>query len=152
MDIRVGAITMVSQKRKQRLFNGMSYREVQRSNGIRRKQLPKADQTWLKANGYRNVGWDHIIKLYQKINDFLASPDSDDPTLEELFLKADQIGKQYQTTEEVKAFDQAFRTEVDAISDQIDQQFPDQEGEIVDYSQSSQSPRKRKATAKSRKR
>ncbi|MBE9109689.1 hypothetical protein IQ273_09710 [Nodosilinea sp. LEGE 07298] len=142
---------MASQKRKQRLFSGMNYREVQRSNTNRKKKLPKADQVWLKTNGYRNVGWDNVIKLYEKINDFLAAPDTDDPTLEELFLKADQIGKKYQTTEEVNAFEQAFQTEVHAISDQIDQQFPDQEVEMVDYSQSSRSHPKRK-TAKSRKR
>lgn len=143
---------MVSQKRKQRLFSGMSYREVQRSNTNRKQKLPKTDQTWLKINGYRNVGWDNIIQLYQKINDFLSSPDSDDPTLEELFLKADQIGKKYQTTEEVKAFEQAFQTEVNAISGQIDQQFPDQEVEIIDYSQASRSNQKRKTTTTSRKR
>ncbi|PSN14123.1 hypothetical protein C7293_13035 [filamentous cyanobacterium CCT1] len=85
------------------------------------------------------------------MNDFLASPDSDDPTLEELFLKADQIGKKYQTVEEVKAFEQAFQTEINAISEQIDHQFPDQEIEVVDYSPPSRTNQKRK-TAKSRKR
>lgn len=142
---------MASQKRKQRLFSGMSYREVQRSNTNRKKKLPKADETWLKANGYRNVGWDNVIKLYQKINDFLASPDVDGSTLEELFLKADQIGKKYQTDEELKAFEQAFQAEIDAISEQVDQQFPDPEVEIVDYSQPPQSNQRRK-TGKSRKR
>ncbi|MFQ4135929.1 hypothetical protein PGN35_006370 [Nodosilinea sp. PGN35] len=142
---------MASPKRKQRLFSGMTYREVQCSNTNRKKKLPKADQTWLKTNGYRNVGWDNVIKLYQKINDFLASPDSDDPTLEELFLRADQIGKKYQTAEEIKAFEQAFQAEVDTISEQIDQQFPDQEVDIVDYSRTSRPNQKRK-TAKSRKR
>jgi hypothetical protein len=106
---------MASQKRKRRSFSGMSYREVQRSNSNRKKKLPKADQTWLKTNGYSNVGWDNVIKLYQKINDFLASSDADDPTLEELFLKADKIGNKYQTAEEVNAFEQAFQTEIDAI-------------------------------------
>lgn len=142
---------MVSQKQKYRLFSGMSYREVQRSNTNRKKKLPKADQTWLKTNGYRNVGWDNVIKLYQKINDFLASPGADELTLEELFLRADQIGKKYQTTEEVNAFEHALQTEIDAISEQIDHQFPDQEVEIVNYSQPSRSGRKRK-TVKSRKR
>lgn len=145
MDIRVGSIAMVSQKRKQRLFSGMGYREVQRSNTNRKKQLPKADQAWLKANGYRNVGWDNVIQLCQKINDFLASPDADSPTLEELFLKADQIGKKYQTIEEINAFEQAFQIEVDAIAEQIDRQFPDQEVEVVDYSQPARVNQKRKA-------
>ncbi len=143
---------MVSQKCKPRRFSGMGYREVQCSNTDRKKKLPKADQVWLKTNGYRNVGWDNVIELYQKINDLLVSPDSDDPTLEELFLKADQIGKKYQTVEEVKAFEQVFQAEVNAISEQIDQQFPDQEVEIVDYSQPSRSSQKRKTTTKSRKR
>lgn len=142
---------MVSQKRKRRSFSGMSYREVQRSNANRKKELAKADQIWLKTNGYSNVGWDNVINLYQKINDFLASPDSDEPTLEELFLKADQIGKKYQTEDEIKAFEQAFQAEIDAVAEQIDQQFPDRDVEMVDYSQASRSYQKRK-TVKSRKR
>lgn len=142
---------MVSQKRKRRSFSGMSYREVQRSNTNRKKKLPKADQTWLKTNGYSNAGWDNVIKLYQKINDFLVEPDADDPTLEELFLKADKIGKKYQTAEEVNAFEQAFQTEIDAISEQIDHQFPEQEVEVVDYSSSARTNQKRKI-ARSRKR
>ncbi len=142
---------MANQKTRQRLFSGMTYREVQRSNTNHKKKLPKADQTWFKTNGYRNVGWDNVIKLYQKINDLLSSSDSDDPTLEELFLRADQIGKKYQTAEEVNAFETAFQIEVDAISEQIDKQFPDPEIEMVDYGKPSKLGPKRKTT-KSRQR
>lgn len=138
---------MAKQKNKKRLFSGMSYREVQRSNSSRKSQLPKTEQRWLKENGYRNVGWDNIIKLYQKINDLLASSEADDPSLEELFLKADRIGNKYQTPEEIEAFNQALRTEVEAISDAIDKQFPD-EFEFVDYSQKARQTAKSKPSKK----
>ncbi|MBE9136363.1 hypothetical protein IQ254_03960 [Nodosilinea sp. LEGE 07088] len=141
---------MAGTRRKQRLFSGMNYREVQRSNTNRRKKLHKADQAWLKDNGYKNIGWDNVIQLYQKINDILTSPKPDDPTLEDLFLKADQIGQKYQTPDEIKAFEQTLQVEVDAISEQIDNQFPDQDVEMIDYSAASR-PRAKRNAAKSRK-
>ena len=142
---------MGSKKSKKRLFSGMSYREVQRSNSNRRSNLSKKDQKWLKDNGYKNVGWDNVIKLYQKINDFLTSSDLDDPSLEDLFLKADKIGSKYQTQEEVEAFNQALKLEVEEISDEIDKQFPDLEHELVDYSQHSVGRTSKKATTKRKK-
>ncbi|MBW4652335.1 MAG: hypothetical protein KME20_04705 [Kaiparowitsia implicata GSE-PSE-MK54-09C] len=130
---------MATKKSQKRLFSGMGYRDVQRSNSSRKHTLSKAQQIWLKDNGYRNVGWENIIQLYQKINDFLSGSDSDEPTLEELFLKADQIGSKYQTPDERAAFDQALQTEVAAISEVIDTQFSDTESEFVDFSKSSHS-------------
>jgi hypothetical protein len=127
----------------------MTYREVQRSNTTRRNKLPKADRVWLQEHGYRNVGWDNVITLYQKINDFLTSPgDGEEPTLEELFLRADHIGKKYQTPEEVQAYEQALQAEVEAIAAQIDRQFPDDQVEVVDYGSLAQT---RRRPAKSRK-
>lgn len=128
---------MANRSRQRRTFSGMSYREVQRSNSTRRKQLSKPEQNWLKDNGYKNVGWDNVIQLYQKINDFLAHPDDDEPTLEDLFLQADRIGEKYQTPEEIESFKQQLADEVSAISDQIDQQFPETDGEVVDFRQKS---------------
>ena len=138
---------MASKKSKKRLFSGMGYREVQRSNSGRRKKLHKKDQIWLKEQGYKNVGWDHVTKLYQKINDLLLQPDSDEDTLEELFLKADRIGNKYQTPAEIAKFNQKLSTEVNEIADEIDRQFPEPETEFVDYSQTAtkrQSSTKRK--------
>ena len=128
---------MASKKSKKRLFSGMGYRDVQRSNSTRRRQLPKAEQNWLKENGYRNVGWDNVIQLYQKINELLSVSDADDPTLEDLFLKAESIGNKYQTVEEREAFNEALRTEAEAIAQKIDQQFPDDEVEFIDFSNAS---------------
>ncbi|NEQ20482.1 MAG: hypothetical protein F6K28_14805 [Microcoleus sp. SIO2G3] len=72
------------------------------------------------------------------MNEFLAYPDADDePTLEELFLEADRIGQKYQTREEREAFNQEMAAEVSAISDLIEQQFPETELEVIDYSKSS---------------
>jgi hypothetical protein len=133
---------MPKQKQPSRKFSGMGYREVQYSNSIRRSQLPKTEQKWLKENGYKNVGWESVIQLYQKLNDLL-----DDSTLEELFLEADRIGQKYQTSEEVEAFHQQVAAEVSAIADLIDQQFPDTEVEVKDFSQS---PRIRPRTKQTR--
>lgn len=130
---------MKSQKGQSRAFSGMGYREVQRSNSIRRSKLPKSEQVWLKENNYKNVGWDNVIQLYQKINELVAEPNEDEPTLEELFLKADRIGQKYQTPEEIETFNQQMAAEVSAISDLIDQQFPETEIEAVDFSQSAPS-------------
>ena len=113
----------------------MSYREVQRFNSDRKSKLPKQDQNWLKKNGYKNVGWDNVIKLYQKVNDLLEQPDQNEDTLEELFLKADRIGGKYQTPQEIEAFNQQLAAEINQIADEIDRQFPEHEIEFIDYSQ-----------------
>lgn len=139
---------MTSRKRQCRTFSGMSYREIQRSNSTRRSQLPKPDQVWLKENGYKNVGWDNVIQLHQKINERLAQPDGDEPTLEELFLQADRIGQKYQTPEEIAAFKQQMTTEVGAISELIDQQFPETDVEVIDYRQAPRSSTKNNPSRK----
>ncbi|MEL6229448.1 MAG: hypothetical protein AAFR24_06005 [Cyanobacteria bacterium J06627_3] len=125
---------MASKKSKKRLFSGMGYREVQRSNSNRRNQLPEKEQIWLKAQGYKNVSWDNVIKLYQKINALLLQPDSNEESLEELFLKADRIGNKYQTPAEIREFNQKLSVAVNDVADEIDRQFPETEMEIVDYS------------------
>lgn len=112
-----------------RTFEGMTYREVQRSNSQNRAKLHKDEQQWLKKNGYKNVGWEAIIRLYEKIQSFLQ-----DSTLEDLFLEADRIGNKYQTPEEVTAFNQEFSEIVNEISEEIDRQFPDTETESIDFS------------------
>ncbi|MGF1512155.1 MAG: hypothetical protein ACFB5Z_00440 [Elainellaceae cyanobacterium] len=119
---------------KKRLFSGMGYREVQRSNSHRRSHLPKDNQKLLKRNGYRNVGWENVISLYQKINSLLEQT-SDEPSLEELFLEADRIGEKYQSAEEVQQFEQKMLKEIEQISSLVDQQFPDEEAEFVDFGQ-----------------
>lgn len=139
---------MTRRKETKRLLSGMSYREVQRSNSNRRSKLPKKDQKWLKENGYKNIGWDNVIKLYQKVNAILADLNSDEPTLEELFLKADQIGNKYQTSEEIEAFNQELRAEVSAISEEVDKQFTDEDFEFVDYSQQLSRSRRRTSIRK----
>ncbi|MEM1255170.1 MAG: hypothetical protein AAGI69_22260 [Cyanobacteria bacterium P01_H01_bin.21] len=126
---------MASKKNKKRLFSSMGYREVQRSNSNRRNQLPKKEQAWLKENGYKNVGWENIINLYQKINELLLQPDPNEDTLEELFLKADRIGNKYQTPAEIREFNQKLSVAVNEVADEIDRQFPESEIEVVDYSQ-----------------
>lgn len=125
---------MASKKSQKKLFSGMGYLEVQRSNSNRRRKLSKQDQRWLKENGYKNVGWDNIVKLYQKINELLAQPDEGEPTLEELFLQAERIGGKYQTQVERATFEQRLSTEVNAISELIDKQFPETEFEALDFS------------------
>ena len=131
---------------KKRIFSGMSYRAVQRSNSNRRSDLPKKEQIWLKENGYKNVGWDNVIKLYQKLNELMLQSDANEDTLEELFLKADRIGNKYQTPAEIREFNQKLSVAVNDVAEEIDRQFPETEIEFVDYSKApkNQSSIKRK--------
>lgn len=125
---------MVSKSKKKRLFDGKGYREIQRSNTQRKELLSKTDQSWLREHQYKNVGWDKVIQLQQKINDFLNSYRKDDLSLEDLFLEADRIGSKYQTAEEINAFYQALSETVESIGQKVDQYFPDEEPEVLDYS------------------
>ncbi|MGB5959366.1 MAG: hypothetical protein WBG73_01805 [Coleofasciculaceae cyanobacterium] len=119
---------------KKRNFQGMSYSEVQRTNSQNRIKLDQETQKLLKSNGYKNVGWQNVINLYQKIEEFLDKPPFEDMSLEELFLEADHIGNKYQTPQEKADFNQQLSQEVAAIGELIDKQFPDTEMEVVDYS------------------
>ncbi len=130
-----------SQKRN---FNGMSYVEIQRINSKNRCKLKKDDQKWLQENGFRNVGWDNVISLYQKIEELLDKSRFEDMSLEDLFLEADRIGNKYLTSEEIQEFNQQLSQEVTEIGELIDQQFPDTEIEVVDYSQKSKKKQKQR--------
>lgn len=139
-------------KTQKRLFSGMGYREVQRSNSQRRSLLDKDVQRSLKSEGYKNVGWDNIVALYQKINELMLQPDPSEDTLEDLFLRAERIGNKYQTSEEITEFNQKLAAEVNKIAEKIEQQFPEPEGgEFYDYSQTTTPVRTtRKAVRKRR--
>lgn len=125
---------MANKKSNKRKFNGMSYRDVQSTNSRNRIKLYKEDQKWLKDNNYKNVGWNNIINLYQKIEEFLDKYIWKDSTLEELFLEADRIGNKYLTSQEREKFNQKMSKEVNDIAEEIDKQFPDTEIEVVDFS------------------
>lgn len=121
---------MASQKRN---FDGMSYREVQRANSNNRSKLQKEDQKWLKDNSHKNVGWNSVITLYQKIKEFLDRDSLEDSTLEDLYLEADRIGNKYLDRHEIEEFNRAFSKELNEIAEEIDKQFPDTEIEAVDF-------------------
>ena len=121
---------MANQKRN---FNGMSYREAQRVNSNNKSRLQKEDQKWLKANGYKNVGWDSIIHLHQKIKEFLDKYSLEELTLEELFLEVDRIGNKYLASQEIEEFNQILSKELNEIAEEIDRQFLDTEIEAVDF-------------------
>ncbi|MBD2089861.1 hypothetical protein H6F67_08340 [Microcoleus sp. FACHB-1515] len=120
--------------RQKRQFNGLSYREVQRANSQNRLKLHKPDQKQLKAEGYKNTGWDQVIRLYQKIEELLDRYQYADLELDELFLEADRIGNKYLTPEEIEEYNQKLDKEVSEIEEAIDRQFPDTEVEIIDFS------------------
>ncbi|MFM6622197.1 MAG: hypothetical protein ACKPJO_31695, partial [Dolichospermum sp.] len=88
---------MVVSKNRKKNFQGMSYRELQQHNSQNRIKLSQDDKKWLKKNGYKNLGWDNVINLYNTIQDFLVKYQVEDLTLEELFLEADRIGNKYLT-------------------------------------------------------
>ncbi|MDX2255227.1 MAG: hypothetical protein NW214_06920 [Pseudanabaenaceae cyanobacterium bins.39] len=126
---------MPTQEVKARTFKGMSYREVQISNTQSRKKLSKSDQQWLKDAGYKNMGWEAVISLYQKI----ASLQNDhalleDMSLGDLFLEADRIGNKYQTAKEITEYQQQLREADQFINEQIDQYFVDTDVEVIDFS------------------
>lgn len=126
---------MVTKKGQKRYFEGMSYREIQRANSERRIRLKPEEKTWLKQNGYKNIGWDNVLHLHQKIDEFLDKYRFEDMSLEELFLEADRIGNKYLTPQEIEEFNQKMSKEVAEIGELIEQHFPDTEIEIIDYRQ-----------------
>ena len=133
---------MAKQKSRARTFNGMSYREAQRSNSESRSKLQKEDRKWLKNHHYKNAGWENVIAFYQKVQEFLDKYRLNDWSLEDLFLEADRIGNKYQTREEIEEFHQKMAQEVNEIAEELDRQFPDTEAEVIDYSNSAQTRRK----------
>lgn len=138
---------MVKKKSNARKFNELSYREVQSINSSNRASLKKEDQKWLKENSYKNVGWDSVIKFYEQIKDFLDKYELDKLTLEDLFIEADRIGNKYQTRQEIEEFNQKLSKEIEEFSTEIDNQFPDTEIEVIDFS----SKLKKKKNSKSHK-
>ncbi|MEH2459212.1 hypothetical protein [Nostoc sp.] len=126
---------MNNQKSKKRNFRGMSYRVVQLANSKNRTKLYKKDQTWLKEEFYKNIGWENVINLYQKIEEFISNYQLEELTLEELFIEADRIGNKYLTNQEIKEYNQSLSKEVNEVAEEMDRQFPDTEMEFIDFSQ-----------------
>ena len=116
-----------------RTYQQLSYRELQAHNKQTRSQLRREDQQALKINGFKNVGWTAAIELYEKIADYLTQYKLAEDSLDELFLEADRIGNQYQSSEEIAAFQAALAAEVEAIENLVDEQFPDNQPEVIDY-------------------
>jgi hypothetical protein len=127
--------------------DGLNYRDLQKANGQRRDRLAKADRAELKRLEFRNVGWDNVIRLSQRLDELLGPdpdpnlpdpnlPDPDLPSLESLFLEADRIGNAYQSAEEIAAFNQALAEASSAVDEAIDRQFPDNDVEIVHFQSS----------------
>ncbi|MEH1968171.1 hypothetical protein [Nostoc sp.] len=123
------------QKVKKNNFRGMSYRVVQLANSKNRIKLHKKDQVWLKEKCFKNIGWDNVINLYQKIEEFIDSYQFEELTLEELFIEADRIGNRYLTSQEIKNYNQSLSKEVNEVAEEIDKQFPETEIEFIDFSQ-----------------
>ncbi|MBD2663348.1 hypothetical protein B6N60_03225 [Richelia sinica FACHB-800] len=134
---------MHHQKQK-KTFQGMSYRQIQCNNSEKKNKLNTHDKIWLKNNGYKNIGWDNVINLYQKIQDFLDKGELKELTLEELFLEADRIGNKYFSNQEIQDFHSKLAKEVNEIAEEIDKHFPDTEIEIIDFSSNNQLKRKHK--------
>ena len=119
---------MTNKKNSPRKFRGMGYRQVQAANSRNHQQISKSEKQWLKKNAYKNVGWENVISLYKKIEEFNGE------TLESLFLAADRIGSKYQTREEIQAYQEKLAQTVTSISEKIEQQYPETEMEVIDYS------------------
>ncbi|MDZ7963621.1 MAG: hypothetical protein RM368_01385 [Nostoc sp. DedSLP03] len=140
---------MTDKKGKKRNFKGMSYRDVQRANSKNRTKLHKEDRFFLKEKLYKNIGWNNVINLYQRIEEILNRYQIEDLTLEELFLEVDRIGNKYLTIKEIENFNQNFSREVNEISDEIDKQFPDTEIQFIDFSKQTSKRYQKKSNQKS---
>jgi hypothetical protein len=127
-------------------YQGLNYRSVQQKNTLSRTKLPKIQQVWLKDNHYKNVGWEAVIQLCEKIAELLEQVELEEFSLEELFLEADRIGNKYQTPEEVSQFQEAMAVEANEIADSVDRQFPQTEAEVIDFSRSVPAAKSRKGS------
>lgn len=120
---------------KVRTFQGMGYRQVQRKNTRNKKLLVKEQQQWLKKNDYRNVGWQNVIDLFNKIQEIQQTENIKKLTLEELFIEADLIGNKYLDSKEINQHNLKIARELNEIADIIDSWSVDNTVEIIDYSQ-----------------
>ena len=117
-----------------RIFKGMRYRELQIANSQNRKSLSKDDQQWLKNAGYKNTGWESVIKLYEKIASLQRALEMiEEMSLGDMFLEADRIGNKYQTADEIADYQQKLAEADLLINEQIDQHFVDTEVEVIDF-------------------
>lgn len=139
---------MIYQKGKKRNFRGMSYRVVQLANSNNRSKLHQKDQIWLKENFYKNIGWDNVVNLYQKNEEFIDSYQAEELTLEELFIEADRIGNKYLTNQEINDYNQSLSKEVNEVAEEIDKQFSETEMEFIDFSQNTNIKYKNKQNQK----
>ena len=115
-------------------FDGMGYRQVQRSNSDNKSKMKSEEIQLLKNSGYKNVGWEKVTQLYLKIEEMLTSPYRENWSLNELFLEADRIGRKYQSVDEIATFEKQFTMLSQEIDDEIDRHFPDTQVEIIDFS------------------
>ena len=115
-------------------FDGMGYRQVQRSNSDNKSKMKSEEIQLLKNSGYKNVGWEKVTQLYLKIEEMLTSPYRENWSLNELFLEADRIGRKYQSVDEIATFEKQFTMLSQEIDDEIERHFPDTEVEIIDFS------------------
>jgi predicted Rossmann fold nucleotide-binding protein DprA/Smf involved in DNA uptake len=120
-------------KNKTRTFKRMGYRQVQRKNSRNRKLLIKEQQKWLKDKGYKNVGWNDVINLYNKLQEIQQEENIKSLSLEELFIEADRIGNKYLDSKEINQRNLAIAKELNQIADLVDEQFPDNTVEVIDY-------------------
>jgi hypothetical protein len=120
--------------KSKKVFNGMTYRQVQRYNSENRNKLQPAEIQLLKNNGYKNVGWEKIIQLHEKIQDIASSPYQQNWSISELFVEADRIGNKYQSVEDISTFGQKLSKFIQEIDDETEKYFPDMEAEIIDFS------------------
>ena len=132
--------------KKTRTFQNMGYRKVQRKNSRNRNLLNKENQNWLKTNGYRNIGWDNVINLYQKITELQRQEQIHNLDLEELFLEADRIGNKYFSDQEIYEKQQTIAQELNEIAEIIDSQFSKDRIEVIDYSKKTKKTSRKKAT------
>jgi predicted Rossmann fold nucleotide-binding protein DprA/Smf involved in DNA uptake len=115
-------------------YQEKTYRQLQNFNSKNRNELNKENQTWLKVNKYKNIGWNKVVELFDKIEELQDKEKIQDWSLEELFLESDRIGNKYLSNQEINDFNCNLAKKVQKISDIVDIQFPpDETIEIINY-------------------
>jgi hypothetical protein len=112
-------------------FQGMGYRQLQRVNSTQKQQFSADELIILKNEGHKNVGWESVIRLQERIQELLTSFYRNGWGLDQLFLEADRIGQKYQSSTEIAIYEEQLSLLSVEIDDEIDKYFPDTEVEII---------------------
>jgi hypothetical protein len=116
-----------------RTYRDLDYPALQAQNSQQRAQLSLEQRRHLQQQGYKNVGWEKVIALAERLEQLRMPGEFADWSLDELFLEAERVGDRYQTPDEIARHRDQMAVETAAIEALIEQQFPDPDPEVIDF-------------------